>query len=64
MLFDEALQRYNEKQTRADRRIADYYDRQEVTEQLKAESQILWIQKMNNIWARAREIVEREFIYS
>ena len=25
-LFDEALQRYNEKQTRADRRIADYYE--------------------------------------
>ena len=26
-LFDEALQRYNEKQTRADRRIADYYEK-------------------------------------
>ena len=25
-LFDEALQRYNDKQTRADRRIADYYE--------------------------------------
>ena len=26
-LFDEALQSYNEKQTRADRRIADYYEK-------------------------------------
>lgn len=26
-LFDEALQRYNDKQTRADRRIADYYEK-------------------------------------
>ena len=26
-LFDEALQRYNEKQTRTDRRIADYYEK-------------------------------------
>ena len=26
-LFDEALQRYNEKQTRADRCIADYYEK-------------------------------------
>lgn len=26
-LFDKALQRYNEKQTRADRRIADYYEK-------------------------------------
>ncbi len=26
-LFDEALQRYNEKQTRADRRIDDYYEK-------------------------------------
>ncbi len=26
-LFDEALQRYNEKQTRADRCIVDYYEK-------------------------------------
>ena len=26
-LFDEALRRYNQKQTRADRRIADYYEK-------------------------------------
>ena len=26
-LFDEALERYNAKQTRADRRIEDYYEK-------------------------------------
>ena len=26
-LFDEALQKYNEKQTRSDRVIADYYEK-------------------------------------
>ncbi len=34
-----------------------------VTEQIKAENQMLWVQKMNNIEARAREIVLNELIY-
>ena len=34
-----------------------------VTEQLKAENSMLWIQKMNNINNRAREIVNAEIIY-
>ena len=41
----------------------EYADRQGVTEQLKAENQILWVQKMNNIRACVREIVENEVIY-
>ena len=35
-----------------------------VTEQLKAESPMLWVGKMNEIQARAREIVNAELIYS
>lgn len=35
-----------------------------VTEQLKAENQMLWVQKMGNIEARAREIVLSELIYA
>lgn len=31
-----------------------------ITEQLKAESQILWVQQMNNIANRAREIIYKE----
>lgn len=36
---------------------------QGVTEQLKAENQMLWVQKMNNIANQAREIVYSEIIY-
>ena len=34
-----------------------------VTEQLKAQDQMLWVRGMNNIWARAEEIVREEIIY-
>lgn len=45
------------------RLVKEYADRQGVTEQLKAENQLLWIQKMNNIRVCVREIVENEVIY-
>ena len=45
------------------RLVKQYADRQGVTEQLKAENQLLWVQKMNNIRACVREIVENEVIY-
>ena len=34
-----------------------------VTEQLKADNQMLWVQQMNNIANRAREIVYNDLIY-
>lgn len=46
------------------RLVAEYADRQGVTEQLKSENQFLWIQKMNNILACVREVVENDIIYS
>lgn len=46
------------------RLVKEYADRQGVTEQFKADNQLLWIQKMNNIRACVREVVEREIIYS
>lgn len=46
------------------RLVKEYADRQGVTERLKAENQLLWVQKMNNIQACVREIVESECIYS
>ena len=39
-------------------------DRQGVTEQLKADNQLEWVVRMNNIRACAREIVEYEIIYA
>ena len=35
-----------------------------VTEQLKAEDQMFWVQKMNNIRDRAAEVVNAELIYA
>lgn len=46
------------------RLVKEYADRQGVTEQLKAENQLLWVQRINNIRACTREVVEREIIYS
>ena len=45
------------------RLVEEYADRQGVTERLKAENQILLVQKMNNIRMCVREIVEREILY-
>ena len=38
-------------------------EKEDVTEQLKAENQMLWVQRMNNIRNRATEIVNAELIY-
>ena len=37
--------------------------REGVMEQLKAQNQMLWVQRMNSIRARAEEIVREEIIY-
>jgi hypothetical protein len=38
--------------------------REGVTEQLKAQDQLLWVQRMNNIRDRAMEIMNHELIYA
>lgn len=38
-------------------------EKQGVTEELKAENQMMWVGKMNNIIACAEEIVVRELVY-
>ncbi len=38
-------------------------EREGITEQLKAQDQMLWVQRMNNIRDRAMEIVNRDLIY-
>ena len=45
------------------RLVKEYANRQGVTERLKAENQLEWVQKMNNIRTCVREVVESEFIY-
>ena len=39
-------------------------EKQGVTEQLKADNQMLWVGKMNNIIVCAEEIVVRELVYA
>ena len=43
--------------------IRQLAESQSITEQLKAENQMLWVLKMNNIANQAREIVYSEIIY-
>lgn len=43
--------------------IKQLAERQDVTEQLKASNQMLWVQMMNNISNQAREIIYNDIIY-
>ena len=47
-----------------DRLVKQFAKQEGVTEQLKAEDQMLWVRKMNNIRNRATEIVNKELIYT
>lgn len=46
------------------RLVEQMADKEGVTEQLKAENPMLWVGKMNEIQARARELVYSELIYA
>jgi hypothetical protein len=43
--------------------VTQLAEKQGITEQLKSDNQMLWVQKMNNISNQAREIVNNELIY-
>ena len=45
------------------RLVKDLAEKENVTEELKATDQILWVRKMNNIRNRATEIVNADIIY-
>ena len=47
-----------------ERLIRQMADRQGVTEAMKAQDQLMWVQKMNNIRNAAREIVLHDIIYA
>ena len=46
-----------------DRLVKQLAEKENITEQLKAENQMLWVQQMNNIRDRATEIVNKELIF-
>lgn len=44
--------------------VKQYAAREDVTEQLKAENQMEWVRRKNNIWDRVNDIIMSELIYS
>ena len=46
------------------RLVKDLAAKEGITEQLKAENSMLWVQRMNNIRNRAREIVNCEVVFA
>lgn len=46
------------------RLVNEYAERQGVTEQLKAEDQMLWVRKMNAVRNAAVEVVNKELIFA
>ena len=46
------------------RLVKRFAEKESVTEQLKAENQMLWVRKMNNIRNRVTEIINDELIYT
>lgn len=45
------------------RLVKELAENENVTEELKADDMLLWVQKMNNIRSRATEIVNNEVVY-
>ena len=46
------------------RLVKQLSEKEGVTEQLKAENQMLWVQKMNSIRSAAMEVVSNDLIYA
>ena len=51
-------------QKRFERIVEQMAESEGITEQLKATDQVAWVVEMNNIWSRAREVVNAELIYN
>ena len=69
LLFDGRLNEYlhevdEECYEMLDQLVEQMKEKEGITEQLKAENQMLWVGKMNNIIACAEEIVVRELVYA
>ena len=51
-------------QKRFERIVEQMAESEGITEQLKANDQVAWVGEMNNIWSRARALVNAELIYN
>ena len=63
-LYDYLLQLDHDAQDTFNRLVKQMAEREGVTERLKAENQLEWVGRMNNIRQRATEIVNRDLIYN
>ena len=62
-LHEHLVKTNEEAQTKVNDLINEFAKEENVDEKLKAENQLEWVQKMNNIKNRAEEIVCNEIIY-
>ena len=63
-LYDYLLQLDRDAEDTFNRLVKEMAEREGVSEKLKAENQLEWVGKMNNIRQRATEIVNAELIYA
>lgn len=62
-LKEHLLMIQEQAETRFDLLVEQIAEREGVTEKLKAQDQMLWVSRMENIQARAEEIVREEIIF-
>ena len=63
-LKEHLLMMQEQAESQFDVLVEQMAEREGVTEQLKEENQMLWVQKMNNIRAMAEEIIRTIILYS
>ncbi len=63
-LYDYLLQLDHDADETFSRLVRQMAEREGVTEKLKADSQMEWVRRMNNIRQRATEIVDNELIHN
>ena len=63
-LYDYLLQLDHDAQDTFNRLVKQMAEREGATEQLKADNQMEWVARMNNICNRATEIVNHDIIYN
>ena len=63
-LYDYLLQLNRDAEDTFNRLVKQMAEREGMTEQLKADNQLEWVGRMNNIRQRATEIVNAELIYA
>ena len=62
-LYQHCAETENQARAMFDTLVEQMKENEGVTEQLKEENQLEWVQRMNNLQQRAREVVLNELIY-